>query len=83
MALIAVASILNPTFNRFTQSIVEPEWRTTIASVTSMTTGIAIAMTAFGGSLLITHFGFQTLFTAGAALILLGGLIFGFAFREN
>ena len=83
MALIAVASILNPTYNRFSQSIVEPEWRTTMASVVSMSTGIAIAITAFGGSILITRFGFQTLFTAGAALMLMGGIIFGLAFRRQ
>ena len=83
MALIAVASILNPTYNRFSQSIVEPEWRTTMASVVSMSTGIAIAITAFGGSILITRFGFQALFIAGAALMLIGGIIFGIAFRER
>ncbi|MFK7804874.1 MAG: MFS transporter [Anaerolineae bacterium] len=83
MALIAVASILNPTYNRFSQSIVEPEWRTTIASVMSMSTGIAIAITAFEGSMLITRFGYQTLFITGALLMLLGGIVFGLVFREK
>ena len=83
MALIAVASILNPTFNRFSQSLVEPQWRTTMASAISMATGVSIALAALGGSAIIEAFGFQTLFITGAVLILLGGCFFGFAFREH
>ena len=82
MALLAAFSILTPTYNRYSQSLVEPEWRTTMASVVAMATGAAVALTAFGGAAIIETFGFQALFITGATLILTGAILFGLFFRD-
>ncbi len=83
IAVIACSSLVNPTYGVFSQSSVITEWRTTIASAISMTTGIAIAITAFGGSAVILAFGYQTLFLIGATSTLLAAVIFGLYFNRQ
>ena len=82
MALLGAFSILTPTYNRFSQTLIEPEWRTTMASVIAMATGIAVALTAFGGAAIIEAFGFQVLFITGASLIMVGAILFRLLFEE-
>ena len=83
MLLIATSSVINPAFNIFSQSLVLPRWRTTMASGISMSTGLAIAMTALVGSVIILNFGFQTLFVIGAFIILLAAISFTLYFFKN
>ena len=83
MILVGVLSLSNPTFLVFSQSVVEPRWRTTIASAISMSVGVGIALTSLGGGYVIAAYGFQTLFVMGAAAGLLGaGVVWRFLPRE-
>ena len=75
MILIGAVSLSNPTFLVFSQDVVEPRWRTTIASSISMSVGLGVAVTSFGGGYIIAAFGYQTLFIMGAAAGLLGAII--------
>ena len=75
MILIGAVSLSNPTFLVFSQDVVEPRWRTTIASSISMSVGLGVAVTSFGGGYIIAAFGYQTLFVLGASAGLLGAFI--------
>ena len=73
MILVATLSVAYPTLGVFSQSMVAPRWRTTMASAMSMSIGVGIAITSFGGGYVITAFGFQTLVVLAASVGLLGG----------
>ncbi len=75
MILIAAISLSNPTFLVFSQSVVEPQWRTTIASSIAMAVGLSVAITSFGGGYIIAAYGYKTLFMLGALAGLTGALI--------
>ena len=75
MIMIAAVSLTNPTFLVFSQSVVEPRWRTTIASSIAMSVGLGVAVTSFGGGYIIAGFGFKVLFVLGALVGLLGAAI--------
>ncbi len=75
MAMIASLSFFNPTFGVFSQTLVEPQWRTMMSSSIATSFGIAIALTSLGGGFIISSFGFQALFTVGAGVVLLAALI--------
>ncbi len=75
MILIGAVSLYSPTFLVFSQSVVEPRWRTMISSSIAMSIGIGIALTSFGGGFIITAYGFKTLFVVGAMAGLLGASI--------
>ncbi len=75
MILIGAISLNNPTYLVLSQSVVEPRWRTTIASMISMSIGIGVAITSFGGGFIIANFGYRTLFVLGAIAGLLAATI--------
>jgi len=75
MIIIGAVSLSNPTFLVFSQSVVEPRWRNAIASSISMSVGLGVALTSFGGGYIIAAFGFQMLFVLGAIAGLLGAVI--------
>lgn len=75
MIMIGSVSLTNPTFLVFSQTVVKPRWHTTIASAIAMSVGLGVAITSFGGGLIIATFGFQTLFLLGAACGLLGAFV--------
>ena len=83
MILMGAVSLNNPTFLVFSQSVVAPRWRTTIASTISMSIGIAVALTSFGGGYIITTYGYQTLFVIGAVAGLLGAAIVWWSFPQE
>lgn len=79
MMVVAAVSLSNPTYLVFSQSVVEPRWRTTIASTIAMSVGIGVALTSFGGGYIISAFGFTPLFVLGAIVALVGlGIAWGF-----
>jgi len=83
MILVATLSVAYPTLGVFSQSMVAPRWRTTIASAMSMSIGAGIAITSLGGGYVIAAFGFQMLFVLGASAGLLGaGIVWRFMARE-
>jgi len=83
MILLAALSMAYPTLGVFSQSMVAPRWRTTIASAMSMSIGAGIAITSLGGGYVIAAFGFQMLFVLGASAGLLGaGVVWRFMARE-
>lgn len=82
--LLAVLSITYPIFGVFSQSSVEPQWRTMMSSAASVSIGLGIALTSFGGGYLITSSGFKTLFVMGAISGLLGaGIVWFFLPHES
>ncbi len=83
MIIIAAVSLYNPTFLVLSQSVVEPQWRTTIASAISMSVGIGVALTSFGGGYIIAAFNFRTLFIVGGLSGLLAASIFWWFFRPE
>ncbi len=83
MAMIASLSLFNPTFGVFSQTLVEPQWRTMMSSSIAMSFGVAIALTSFGGGFIISSFGFQALFTVGAGVVLLAAIIAWRFFPSN
>ncbi|MEM7802071.1 MAG: MFS transporter [Chloroflexota bacterium] len=83
MAMTSITAIMQPAYTSFSQGLVEPEWRTTMSSAISTTMGIAIATVAFGGSSLITLFGFKALFIAGGLIGLIGALAFWIFFGKE
>jgi MFS family permease len=65
----------------FSQELVAPRWRATIASAFMMGAGLAFSIASLLGGYAIVNFGYGLLFLTGAALIAAGGLIFWFFFR--
>jgi len=83
MILVATLSVAYPTLGVFSQNMVAPRWRTTIASAMSMSIGAGIAITSLGGGYVIAAFGFKLLFVLGASAGLLGaGVVWRFLARE-
>lgn len=78
MMVVAAVSLMNPTYGVLSQTLVEPQWRTMMASSISMSFGIGIALTSFGGGFIIAAFGFKTLFIMGALAALIAA---AFAWR--
>jgi len=83
MILIAFLSMSYPTLGVLSQSMVEPGWRTIMASASSMSIGVGIALTSLGGGYVISAAGFPMLFMLAAAAGLLGaGIVWRFLPRE-
>ncbi len=84
MILIGSVSLSNPTLLVFSQSVVEPRWRNTIASSMAMSIGLGVALTSFGGGYIIAAVGYQPLFMLGAMAGLIGaGIVWRFLPREQ
>jgi AAHS family 4-hydroxybenzoate transporter-like MFS transporter len=78
--LIAAISLMNPAYLVFSQSVVDPQWRTAISSAISMAIGLGIALTSLSGGSIIAAYSFQTLFIIGAAAPLISAAIFWWFF---
>ena len=65
-----------PAFIAFHQESVRPRWRAAISGATTMAAGLGSAAAAFGGGYLVTAAGYRGLFLVGAAVSLVGILIF-------
>ena len=74
--MMALVSLSVPVYNLFSQEVVAPVWRTTIASVMAMALGVGIASVAFGGGYIILALGYRALFVGGALLAGLAALLF-------
>jgi predicted MFS family arabinose efflux permease len=83
MVLIGTLSLYNPTYLAFSQSQVDPRWRTAISSAISMAIGLGIALTSLSGGAIITSFNFQSLFVIGAAAPMAGAFVFWWFFRSK
>jgi MFS family permease len=70
------ASFSRPAFTAFHQESVRPRWRAAMSGATTMTAGLGFAAAAFGGGYLATAIGYRGLFLVGAAVSLVGVLIF-------
>jgi MFS family permease len=65
----------------FSQELVAPRWRASMASAFMMGAGIAFAVVSLLGGFAITAFGYQTLFLIAAGLMAAAGLFFWWYFR--
>jgi predicted MFS family arabinose efflux permease len=76
VGVVMLASFSRPAFTAFQQESVPPRWRATMSGATTMAAGLSWAIAAFGGGALITAVGYRGLFLTGAAVSLVGVLIF-------
>ncbi len=76
IGVMTLVSLSRPAFTAFHQESVQPRWRATISGATTMTAGLGFAAAAFGGGLLVTAVGYRGMFLIGAAISLVGALIF-------
>ncbi len=63
-------------FRVFTRETVEPRWHAVMSGATTMAVRLSWAAAAFGGGVLVPAVGYRGLFVAGAAVSLVGFLIF-------
>jgi len=76
IGLATLTSLARPAFVAFQQESVRPRWRTVMAGATNMAAGLGFAAAALGGGYLVTAVGYRGLFLAGAAVSLVGVLLF-------
>ena len=65
----------------FSQELVAPRWRATMAAVFMMGAGLAFSSVSLVGGFVITAVGYQTLFLIGAGLMAAATLVFWVIFR--
>jgi MFS family permease len=65
----------------FSQELVAPRWRATMASAFMMGAGLAFSGMSLVGGYVIVTLGYRTLFLAGAGMMAAGGLLFWSYFR--
>jgi MFS family permease len=79
IGLIALISVARPAVIVHQQSLVKPEWRSTMAGIQQMGVAIGSSGIAYAGGFLATRAGYQAVFLMGAALIAAGaGLFWGY-----
>lgn len=83
MGTVALSSLTGPAFAVFSQELVPPSWRTTMAGAITMALGVGIAAVALGGGYLIATWGYGTLFLAGAGFNVISALLFFAYFRKE
>ena len=76
IGVVMLASFYRPAFIAFQQESVRPRWRTAMSGATGTTAGLGFAAAAFGGGYLTTAAGYRGLFLVGAAVSLVGILMF-------
>jgi MFS family permease len=72
----ALASVRYPAFLTYSMDQVPPAWRTTLAGAGETAGGLCFALMAFVGGYVIAGPGYTTLFMLGAAMALLGAVLF-------
>jgi MFS family permease len=65
----------------FSQELVAPRWRATMASAFMMGAGLAFSGMSLVGGYVIVDLGYHTLFLAAAGMMAVGGLLFWSYFR--
>jgi MFS family permease len=65
----------------FSQELVAPRWRATMASAFMMGAGLAFSGMSLAGGYVIVALGYRILFLAGAGMMAVGGLLFWSYFR--
>ncbi|MEM7537088.1 MAG: MFS transporter [Chloroflexota bacterium] len=76
--ILAIGSTLvsRPVYMVYLQGVVEPEWRPMMSACMSVSYGLSMGLTSFGGGYLFTLVGFRPLFLIGAGLSIAGGALF-------
>ena len=62
--------------------LVPPSKRAPVSGVTEMAAGLTFTALTFGGGYMIAILGYRSLFLTGAALTLMGTLVFWLAYRN-
>jgi MFS family permease len=68
-------------FRLFSQELVAPRWRATMAAAFMLGAGLAFSATSLLGGYAIVTVGYRTLFLIGVGLMVAGALLFGYYFR--
>jgi predicted MFS family arabinose efflux permease len=77
VGVIAMTSIRYPAFLVYSMSTIPARYRSVVAGAGEMAAGLSFAFIALAGGYIIVTQGYRTLFFTGAALNLLGTLVFG------
>jgi MFS family permease len=80
--VVGLASIRYASSVVYFLELVPPERRATVSGVTEMAAGLSFTVIVFAGGYIIGGVGYQALFLFGAALTLIGGLLFWWYFRR-
>ena len=70
-------------FRVYSQELVSPRWRASMAAALMMGAGVTASFMAFFGGFVITALGYTNLFLLGAGLTVLGAAVFGMFSRQK
>ncbi|MBN1934598.1 MAG: MFS transporter [Anaerolineae bacterium] len=76
LGLTVLNSIAFPTINLYQMERVGAQWRMTMSGMTSMANGLNYSVTSFLGGYIVASWGYRPFFLSGAALTLVGALLF-------
>jgi hypothetical protein len=65
----------------FSQELVAPRWRVSMAAAFMMAAGLALSGMSLAGGYVIVAFGYKSLFLASTAIMAVGAIAFGYSFR--
>ena len=80
MAIISLQGVVH---NVFQLEIIDSAWRSTMAGVTLTTKGLGWTVLSLAGGFLIARWGYRPYFLIGAAMAVMGALMFVFAFSKK
>ncbi|MBN1582054.1 MAG: MFS transporter [Anaerolineae bacterium] len=80
LGAMALYSVAFPAMNLYQMELVAPQWRTAMSGTTAMANGLSFSATSFAGGHAIQTWGYRPFFLAGAALTLVGALLFRVSF---
>ncbi|GAB4119278.1 MAG: MFS transporter [Roseiflexaceae bacterium] len=81
-AVVALSSIRYASSMVYFFELVPIKQRATVSGMTEMSAGISFTLIAFAGGYIIKYVSYQALFLFGAALSIIGALVFWFYFRQ-
>ena len=82
LLITAASSISQQIFSIYSQSAISTRWRTLMSGVVNTTMGCGWAITAWGGGLIIEHFGYNKVFLTGAATTVISVAVFALVARR-
>ena len=82
LLITAASSISQQIFTIYSQSAISTRWRTLMSGVVNTTMGCGWAITAWGGGLIIEHFGYNKVFLTGAATTVISVAVFALVARR-
>ena len=83
LGILALASVWRPAIMMIRMELVSSEWWPVVNGASHMASGLSYSAMAFGGGYIITTLGYSSLFITGAAVSVVGILLFWLFFRGS